>query len=149
MHVLFQPPDIMSSTTIVQTEMSDCKVDTYSCKPAIDDQDNMFSDTLPTMTPKTLQTAALQHGGYSTPALNSTLYLHYRGYLRIENRPPYANLTALWLDSNGFHTIENLNHLTKLRCLFLQRNLLTKIENIDGLRSLVQLDLSENRIGVI
>ena len=109
-------------------------------------KDDDLAFTLPLMTKKELKKVALEHGGYSTPALNDQLYLHYKGYRKIENLDEYINLKALWLDSNGFHTVENLNHLEYLRCLFLQRNLLTKIQNLQGLKNLVQLDLSENRI---
>lgn len=108
------------------------------------DEDGLFS--LPAMTKQELKRSALEHGGYSTPALNDQLYLHYKGYRKIENLEEYINIKALWLDSNGLQRIENLSFLSSLRCLFLQRNLFVKIENLDGLNSLVQLDLSENRL---
>ncbi len=112
------------------------------------DDDDSFTTTfkLPEMTVQELKQSALDHGGYSTPSLNDQLYLHYKGYCKIENLEEYVNLKALWLDSNGLQTIENIGHLTSLRCLFLQRNLFTRIENLDGLSNLVQIDLSENRI---
>lgn len=105
--------------------------------------------SLPKMTKKELKRSAIEHGGYTTPALNDQLYLHYKGYSKIENLEAYANLKALWLDSNGFQAIENLNHLSSLRCLYLQRNLISSIENLDGLHNLVQLDISENRVRTI
>ena len=108
--------------------------------------DDFASFKLPLMTVDELKQSALEHGGYSTPSLNDQLYLHYKGYCKIENLDEYINLKALWLDSNGLQTIENICHLSSLRCLFLQRNLFTKIENLNGLSNLVQLDLSENRI---
>ena len=101
---------------------------------------------LPVMTKRELEKVALEHGGYGTPRLNDTLYLHSKGYRRIENLEAYTGLTSLWLHSNGFGKIEHLNHLQKLRCLFLQANAFTTIEGLDGLTSLVQLDLSENSI---
>ncbi|KAL3816446.1 hypothetical protein ACHAXA_001028 [Cyclostephanos tholiformis] len=106
-------------------------------------------DGLPLMSKSELQRAALEHGGYATPYLNDTLYLHFKGYRRIENLGEYTGLKTLWLHSNGFSKIENMNNLHELRCLFLQRNCLTKIENLDGLSSLVQLDLSENQISYV
>eukprot|EP00557_Chaetoceros_sp_GSL56_P006014 CAMPEP_0176490564 /NCGR_PEP_ID=MMETSP0200_2-20121128/7941_1 /TAXON_ID=947934 /ORGANISM="Chaetoceros sp., Strain GSL56" /LENGTH=676 /DNA_ID=CAMNT_0017887885 /DNA_START=2968 /DNA_END=4998 /DNA_ORIENTATION=+ len=105
-----------------------------------------FESILPIMTKKEIQKTALEHSGYSTPSLNDQLYLHYKGYQKIENLEEYVNLKALWLDSNGLQKVENLGHLSSLRCLFLQRNLLHCIENVEGLTSLVQLDISENRI---
>ncbi|KAL7428525.1 hypothetical protein ACHAXH_001700 [Discostella pseudostelligera] len=109
-----------------------------------EDDDHLAS--LPIMSKAELKKVALEHGGYSTPSLNDTLYLHFKGYRRIENLEEYAGLKSLWLHSNGFSQIENLNSLKELRCLFLQNNAFTKIENLDGLISLVQLDLSENNI---
>ena len=107
------------------------------------------SEGLPVMSKAELLQVALSHGGYSTPSLNDTLYLHYKGYRRIENLEDYSSLKSLWLHSNGFVKIENLSHLKELRCLFLQRNAFTRIENLTGLVSLVQLDLSENNIRVV
>lgn len=109
-----------------------------------EDDDHLAS--LPIMSKAELKKVALEHGGYSTPSLNDTLYLHFKGYRRIENLEEYAGLKSLWLHSNGFSQIENLNSLKELRCLFLQNNAFTKIENLDCLTSLVQLDLSENNI---
>jgi hypothetical protein len=106
-------------------------------------------DGLPKMTKKELSNVAIEHGGYSTPYLNDTLYLHFKGYQRIENLEEYTGLKSIWLQSNGFTKIENLNHLTELRCLFLQSNCITRIEGLNGLNSLVQLDLSENNIGFV
>ena len=105
-----------------------------------------FGSSLPCMTKKEINSIALQHGGYATPELNDKLYLHYKGYRKIENLEEYTNLKAIWLDSNGFQKIENLDHLGSLRCLYLSRNLFSTIENLDNLKNLVQLDLSENRI---
>ncbi len=109
----------------------------------------VLEDDLPVMTKAELLKVALEHGGYSTPSLNDTLYLHYKGYRRIENLEEYDGLKSCWLHSNGFDKIENLSHLKELRCLFLQRNAFTRIENLNGLDSLVQLDLSENNIHVV
>ncbi|KAK1739586.1 putative dynein axonemal assembly factor 1 [Skeletonema marinoi] len=104
---------------------------------------------LPVMSREELLKVALENGGYSTPSLNDTLYLHYKGYRRIENLDKYDGLKSLWLHSNGFERIENLSHLKELRCLFLQRNAFSSIENLQGLDSLVQLDISENSIRVV
>ena len=108
--------------------------------------ENENAENLPLMTKDEIRKVAMAHGGYSTPALNDQLYLHYKGYRRIKNLDDYSNLKALWLDSNGLQVIENLEALILLRCLFLQRNLISRIENVGTLQSLVQIDLSENRI---
>ena len=112
---------------------------------ALVDEDGIFQ-SLPTMTKKEIENSCSANGGYSTPKLNDTLYLHHKGYQRIENLEEFTGLKSLWLHSNGLGKIENINHLHELRCLFLQRNALTTIEGLDGLNSLVQLDLSENNI---
>ena len=106
-------------------------------------------EDLPVMSKAELLQVALEHGGYTTPSLNDTLYLHYKGYRRIENLDEYDGLKTLWLHSNGLEKIENVSHLKELRCLFLQRNAFTRIENLNGVDSLVQLDLSENNIHVV
>lgn len=106
-------------------------------------------DGIPIMSKSELQKVALEHGGYATPHLNDTLYLHFKGYKCIENLLEYTGLKSLWLHSNGFSKLENVNTLQELRCLFLQRNCLSKIENLEGLNALVQLDLSENHISVV
>jgi hypothetical protein len=56
---------------------------------------------LPEMTPQALLEACKEHDGYETPELNDTLYLHFKGFRRIENLHPYTGLKSLWLESNG------------------------------------------------
>jgi dynein assembly factor 1, axonemal len=103
-------------------------------------------DDFPVMSKEAIRCAALEHGGYSTPALNDTLYLHYKGYRDIDNLEEYINLKTLWLDSNGLQEIKNMGHLHQLKSLFLQRNLISSIKNVNGLHNLVQLDISENSL---
>ncbi len=104
---------------------------------------------MPEMSAAEIRLSCLENDGYETPELNDKLYLHFRGYRKIENLEPYTGCKAIWLESNGFAAIEGLDTLIELRCLYLSKNMISRIDGLFNLKLLSTLDLSNNRITVI
>ena len=76
-------------------------------------------DGKPYLTERYLKELCEKNGQYVNPILNDTLYLHYKGFTKIENLDSYTNLKSLWLESNGIRKIEGLDNLPKLRMIYL------------------------------
>lgn len=101
------------------------------------------------MNPKALKSLCRELGLYTTPEVNDILYLHYKGWAKIENLEAYNQLKVIYLEGNGFGSIQGLEALTKLKCLYLQENLIKKIENLESQTELDSLNLSQNRLSKI
>lgn len=56
-------------------------------------------------------------GLYSTAELNDKLFLHYKGFKKIQALEEYTGLKVLYLEGNGLSRIEGLTEQKELRCL--------------------------------
>jgi len=101
------------------------------------------------ITKKYLKDLCHEQGLYTTPSLNDKLYLHFKGFSKIEHLEEYTNLCTLYLENNMIRKIEGLENLKQLRFLYLQKNKISKIENLDKLENLVCLSLAQNHIETI
>merc|ERR1719498_1059426 len=101
------------------------------------------ADGLPVMSAAALKLSCLEHDGYEGPALNDKLFLHFKGFRKIENLEPYVNVKTLFLESNGLRAIDGLAHLSQMRSLYLQQNVIDRIENLDTMHDLKTLNLSQ------
>jgi dynein assembly factor 1 len=96
------------------------------------------------MTKRALKELCRKDKLYGTPHLNDKLYLHYKGFRRIESLGEYTGLRVLWLEGNGLGAIEGLEAQTELRTLYLQENLVERIEGLAHMSQLVTLNLCKN-----
>ncbi|XP_063389265.1 uncharacterized protein LOC134675050 [Cydia fagiglandana] len=98
----------------------------------------------PQMTKEFIKKHCKEHKLYSTPYLNDILYLHFKGFSKIENLEEYTGLKCIFLENNGIQRIEGLDTLSELKCLYLHYNIIKKIENLTGCPKLDTLNLDHN-----
>lgn len=83
---------------------------------------------------------------YRTEELNDKLYIHYKGWRKIENLEGWTGLRALYAECNAFSEIQGLDTCRNLRSLFLQENAIRRISGLDNCPMLWSLNLSNNFI---
>lgn len=83
---------------------------------------------------------------YNTFELNEKLYLHYKGFKKIENLHRFPDLKCIYLEGNGLTKIEGFDTNHKLRSVYIHENLFEKIENLNHLKELHYLNLNDNYI---
>ena len=79
------------------------------------------------MTVKTINYYCSKDSLFETPELNEKLYLHYKGFKKIEALENYPNLVTIWLNNNCITEISGFSTLKNLICLYLNNNVITKI----------------------
>jgi len=97
------------------------------------------------MTIESIRESCVANGGYRTACLNEKLYLHFKGYVKIENLEEFTAARCIWLEANGLQTIENLEPCKDtLRQLFIQQNCIREMSGLQELTNLGAINLSEN-----
>ena len=81
---------------------------------------------------------------YNTRSLNDKLYIHYKGFRKIENLADFTCLKVLYIEGNALDSLDGLQNNTELRCLYVQENCISRISDIENLVNLYTINLSDN-----
>lgn len=97
------------------------------------------------MTPSVIIESCKANKGFSLPRLNDQLFLHCKGFLKIENLEPYTEVKVLWLEQNSIADVRGLSAQQELVSLLLHNNALITLQNFEApLRNLRILNISHN-----
>eukprot|EP00796_Vickermania_ingenoplastis_P013341 gene13341-9173_t len=97
------------------------------------------------MTKDAIVQACKANKGYGPPHLNDQIFLHCKGFMKVENLEAYTELKALWLEQNSIADVRGLGAQQKLASLFLHNNALMTLKNYDApLSNLRMLNISHN-----
>jgi dynein assembly factor 1 len=83
---------------------------------------------------------------FETRSLNKKLFIHFKGFKRLENLEQFTGLKVLYAEGNSLEKIENLENCPELRCLYLQDNQIKEMSGIENLSKLHSINLSGNLI---
>ena len=61
------------------------------------------------MTASAVQKLCKESGGYNTKCLNEKLYLHFKGWPKIENLEEFTGARVVWLEGNGVSTFPKID----------------------------------------
>lgn len=108
-------------------------------------KDALRQEKMAEMTKEALLQACKRNSGYAPPHLNDQLYLHCKGFMKIENLEPYTELKALWLEQNCIGDLRGLSAQQKLVSLMINNNALITLQSFDApLSNLRILNISHN-----
>lgn len=98
------------------------------------------------MTEQLITEQCKKNGGYTTPELNETLYLHYFGFSHLNGLGAFVGCTVLYLNNNALRCLDGLAPLVHLHSLYLASNALTSLSSLPVLPALRTLDVAHNSL---
>jgi len=83
---------------------------------------------------------------YRTFELNEKLYLHFKGFNKLENMHLFPELKCLYFEGNGLRSMLGLEACPQMRTLNVHENIITKMEGLQTMIDLRTLQVSDNCI---